>query len=77
MEPFYHEIRDMRESRNADNQTSRLIKDRLKWSQERFWQVHEEGVAIEPWKLEQKVMDHGRKYRHGSRAALMIESRLG
>src|SRR6218665_1588416 len=37
MELFCHESRYMRESRNAGNQTSSRIKDRLQWSQAGFW----------------------------------------
>src|SRR6218665_3676541 len=46
MELLCHESRYMRESRNASNQTSSRIKDRLQWSQAGFWQANEEGVTI-------------------------------
>ena len=68
MELFCHESRYRRESRNAGNQTSSRIKDRLQWSQAGFWQANEEGVTIINPGTD-KGMDHRLKYRHGNRAS--------
>src|SRR6218665_2914552 len=67
MELFCHESRYMRELRNAGNQTSSRIKERLKWRQAGFWLANEGGVTIINPGTD-KGMDHRLKYRHGNRA---------